>query len=118
MFARESSLKLPEKLRMDDSSMERRRSYRTLVEQILKSALIKPADDNIEIWGMIVDQSVQGVQVSVPIALSPETAVEFIRTQQDENGQWEDNRHAGRVCWCKADGMTGESYRVGIEFSM
>lgn len=101
---------------MIDPVKERRRSARVLVEQILKSALIKPSGENIEIWGMIVDQSIHGAQVSVPIEISPETTVEFTRTKKDDNGLWEDNKHLGQVCWCKPDGITGEAYRIGIEF--
>lgn len=103
---------------MIDPVKERRRSARILAEQILKSALIKPSNENIEIWGMIVDQGVHGVQVSVPIEISPKTTVEFIRTKKDANGLWEDNKHMGQVCWCRPDGdATGESYRIGIEFT-
>ncbi len=101
---------------MVDSSKERRRIARALVDEIKKSAVIKPVDDEIEIWGMIVDQSIRGVQVSIPIELSPETTVKLIRANQDDAGEWENQEHMGRVCWCNLDDASSESYRIGIEF--
>lgn len=101
---------------MDDFNREKRRYKRTLVDEILRSAVIKPVGAEIEVWGMIIDQSVQGLQVALPIEISPKTEVEITRTQRDEDDLWDNKQYLGRVCWCKPGEIRGESFNVGIEF--
>lgn len=95
---------------------EKRRHRRTLVDAILRSAIIRPVGDDTEIWGMTVNQSDYGVQISVPIEISPKTEVEITLTKRDENNVWENRLYKGRVCWCNPDKVTEEAYNIGVEF--
>jgi len=101
---------------MDDPIKEKRRHKRTLVEEILRSAIIKPLGEETEIWGMIVDKNNHGVKVSVPVAIPPKKNIEISIPYRDEDNSWENRQYIGRVCYCNPDEMMGESYYIGVEF--
>ena len=98
------------------TSEEKRRYQRTLVEEILRSAVIKPVGDEEEIWGMIINRSDHGVQVSIPIELAAGSKVEITTNLRDEDGSWDQQQHIGRICWCNPDTLMDEACSVGIEF--
>jgi hypothetical protein len=100
----------------DTSSEEKRRYQRTLVEEVLRSAVIKPVNDKGEIWGMIINRSDHGVQVSIPIELAAGSKVEITTSLRDKDGTWDQQQHIGRICWCNPDTLLDEACNVGIEF--
>jgi hypothetical protein len=102
---------------MDNKNSEdKRRHQRMLVEEVLRSAVITPVDDEKEIWGMIINRSDYGVQVSIPIELAAGSKVEIATNLRDEDGTWEQQQYIGRVCWCNPDPLLEEACNVGIEF--
>ena len=102
---------------MDDSNrVEKRRQQRTLVEEIQRSAVIRPVGEEKEIWGMIIDRSDHGVQVSIPIELPTGREVEITTNVRDDDGSWDQQEHLGRVRWCNPDGLMEEACNIGIEF--
>ena len=102
---------------MEDISREEKRRYkRTLVEEILRSAVIKPVDDDKEIWGMIINRSDHGVQVLIPIGLPAGREVEVTTNLREEDGSWDQQQHLGQVRWCNPDGLMEEACNIGIEF--
>ena len=102
---------------MDNTTSEDKRRYqRTFVEEILRSAVIKPVDEEKEIWGMIINRSEHGVQISIPIELETGSKVEITTSLRDEDGTWDQQQHVGRVCWCNPDALMDEACNVGIEF--
>jgi hypothetical protein len=102
---------------MDDTTdADKRRDQRTLVEEVLRSAVIRPVDEEKEIWGMIINRSAHGVQVSIPIELAKGSKVEITTSLRDDDGTWDQQQHVGRVCWCRPDVLIDEACNVGIEF--
>jgi hypothetical protein len=102
---------------MDNTSREeKRRDQRTLVEEVLRSAVIRPVDDDKEIWGMIINRSERGVQVLIPIELPAGRKVEITTSLRDNDGSWDQQLHLGLVRWCNPDGLMEEACNVGIEF--
>ena len=96
--------------------VEKRRYKRTLVEEVLRSAVIRPVDDDKEIWGMIINRSDYGVQVLIPIELPAGRKVEITTNLRDDEGAWDQQQNVGMVRWCNPDGLKEEACNIGIEF--
>ncbi len=74
---------------MEDYTGEnRRKQERTLVETELLSVTIKPADTDEEIYGFLVDTSIYGIQISLPVEVTPNTTVELGITKKLADGTW------------------------------
>jgi hypothetical protein len=107
---------LEEGVKMEDSSKEKRRYSRSLVSDILTSAIIKPIGGGAKVWGMVVDSSSRGVMVSLPKEIATDTKVDISITHQTEDGPMDSKQYLGRICWCEPDELMENTFNIGIEF--
>jgi hypothetical protein len=100
---------------MEDYTGEnRRKKERTPVETELLSVTIKPADTDEEIYGFLVDTSIYGIQISLPVEVTPDTTVELGITKKLDDGTWEVENLHGKVRWCNPDNFA-LGFNVGVE---
>lgn len=94
---------------------DKRRQERRLAEGVLINVTLTPFETDQEIWGVVVDYSAIGFQITVPQYIAADTMVRVTITRRTTGDEWEIEHLVGRVVWCAPDAVLEETYNLGIE---
>ncbi len=94
----------------------RRQHERFTVRENLLVANIKLVGTGNPRQAMIVNSSINGVQVSISYELRSGDEIEITLINQDEKSLWKSKQFLGRVCWCTPDSQVDTVFNAGIQF--
>jgi hypothetical protein len=99
---------------LQTASQERRKYTRNIPRTPIRITFSQ-IDDSEQYLGMINDVSSTGIGFSSPSFFHAGTMLDVTINDRPDNGPLKSNHVVGKVCWCKPDRMTGNTFNIGIE---
>lgn len=94
---------------------KKRKFRRNLTINKLITVVLELQDEDTTILGMIIDSSKNGVQLTVPQKLAPQTVVRISLSAGPTEDNYKTTEFSGIVRWCKPNELAESTYDIGIE---